>query len=173
MDHNSIIDRKTYEVTVHAEDNPYVFVCDKSIAPVIAELNKKGYETLASCSGHYKIEFYEWFDEDIKNLNKYKNDKRIIIKKVNENGFDYWAEVDTTVTYILFNKQYDFDVLPNGFSSYIFDSNRTCIENQIDYYYKNGVKKKRKIVEKEIDENCKKLKEWVDKLPKIERNDYI
>lgn len=59
-----------------------MFVCDKMIAPAVALLNKKGYKTFASCSGHYKIEFYEYFDEDIKNLEEYQNNERIIIKKI-------------------------------------------------------------------------------------------
>ena len=74
MDHNSLINKKTYEICKHAEDNNDYFICDKVIAPAISLLNKKGYTTYASCSGHYKIEFYEWFDEDIKNL---KNSKII------------------------------------------------------------------------------------------------
>ena len=81
MDKNSIIDKETFEVYTYAEDHPKVFVCDKMIAPAVALLNKKGYKTFASCSGHYKIEFYEYFDEDIKNLEEYQNNERIIIKK--------------------------------------------------------------------------------------------
>ena len=82
MDKNSIIDKETFEVYTYAEDHPKVFVCDKMIAPAVALLNKKGYKTFASCSGHYKIEFYEYFDEDIKNLEEYQNNERIIIKKI-------------------------------------------------------------------------------------------
>ena len=92
MDKNSIIDKATFEVCTHAEDHPNVFVCDKQIAPVISLLNKKGYKTFASCSGHYRIEFYEYFDEDINKLKEYQNDERIIIKKIKDNSFDYWQE---------------------------------------------------------------------------------
>ena len=67
MDKNSIIDKESFEVCTNAEDHPKVFVCDKLIAPAVALLNKKGYKTFASCSGHYKIEFYEYLNEDIKN----------------------------------------------------------------------------------------------------------
>ena len=79
MDKNSIIDKATFEVCTHAEDHPKVFVCDKPIAPVIALLNKKGYKTVASCSGHYKIEFYEYLNEDIKYLDEYKSDDRLTL----------------------------------------------------------------------------------------------
>ena len=90
-------------------------MCDKPIAPVIALLNKKGYKTFASCSGHYRIEFYEYFDEDISKLKEYQNDERIIIKKVKDNSFDYWQEVDKTHIYILFDDKYEFDNLPSKF----------------------------------------------------------
>ena len=72
MDKNSIIDKESFEVCTNAEDHPKVFVCDKLIAPTVALLNKKGYKTFASCSGHYKIEFYEYLNEDIKNLDEYQ-----------------------------------------------------------------------------------------------------
>lgn len=172
MDHNSIIDKKTYEVTLHAEDNSNVIICDKNIASSIALLNKKGYKTFASCGGHYKLEFYEWFDEDISKLNEYQNDDRIIIKKIKDKSFDYWSEVDSTLIYILFIKDYNFASLPAGFSYYVDDIGRICVECQIDYYDANGTKKKRNIVENEIEEKNKLLKEWVDNLPYIEeRND--
>ena len=70
MDKNSIIDKESFEVCTNAEDHPKVFVCDKLIAPAVALLNKKGYKTFASCSGHYKIEFYEYLNEDIKKLER-------------------------------------------------------------------------------------------------------
>lgn len=171
MDHNSIIDRKTYEVTIHAEDNLDVFICDKMIAPAIAELNKRGYETVASCSGHYRVEFYEWFDEDITNLEEYQKNDRIIIKKVKENSFDYWSEVDNSLIYVLFAKHYNFQSLPDGFSYYINDDDRTCIECQIDYYDKHNEKKKRYIVENEIEKKCKLHKNWADNLPMHKRKE--
>ena len=163
MDHNSIINKNTYEICKHAEDHENIIICDKEIADSIALLNKKGYLTHASCSGHYKIEFYEWFDEDIKYLEEYKNNPRIIIKKIKEKSFDYWSEVDKTQTYILFKKQYNFENLPEGFQKETSED-RTSISSIIKFYDDNG-KKKRDIVENEIKENCKKLKKWVEKLP--------
>ena len=115
MDQNSIIDKTTFDICKHAEDHKEVFICDKEIAPAISLLNKKGYETYASCSGHYKIEFYEWFDEDINKLEELKNNPRIIIKNIKEKSFDYWSEVDKTQVYVLFKKQYSFNNLPEGF----------------------------------------------------------
>ena len=172
MDGNSIIDRDTFDVCMHAEDHPGVFICDKSIAPVIALLNKKGYKTFSSCSGHYKLEFYEYFDEDINNLEEYQKDERIIIKKVKSNSFDYWREVDKTHIYILFADEYKFDNLPSGFEIGIndgLDYLRTYIECEINYYNKNKEHKKRIDVLNEIDNKCNLLKEWVISLPDIKQ----
>ena len=165
MDHNSIINRNTFDICKHAEDHKDVFICDKEIAPAISLLNKKGYETYASCSGHYKIEFYEWFDEDINKLDEYKNNPRIIIKNIKENSFDYWSEVDKTHIYVLFKKQYNFNELPDGFIEEI-SNDRTSLSCEINFYNETGNKKKRNIVEKEIKEKCNILKKWVEKLPK-------
>ena len=167
MDHNSIIDKNTFNICKHAEDHNDVFICDKEIAEAISLLNKKGYITYASCSGHYKIEFYEWFDEDINKLEEFKNNPRIIIRKIKEKSFDYWSEVDKTQTYILFKKQYHFTNLPEGFIEETSDD-RTSISCPIYFYDKSG-KKKRDIVEKEIKEKCNILKKWVEQLPKERR----
>ena len=169
MDHNSLIDKNTYDVTIHAEDNNNVFICDKPIANAISKLNKKGYKTIASCSGHYKIEYYEYLDEDIKYLEEYQKDDRIIIKKIKDKTFDFWQEVDKTHMYILFDKVYYFKDLPNDF---IINNDKTCIDSLISFYDKNNNHKTIKEVMKEIDKKCKLLEEWVDKLPDInERND--
>lgn len=168
MDKNSIIDRETFEVCTHAEDHPKVFVCDKSIAPVIALLNKKGYKTYASCSGHYKIEFYEYLDEDISKLEEYQNNERIIIKKIKNNSFDYWKEVDKTLLYILFSGEYIFNDLPSEFKLSTdngLDYPRTCIECEISYYDENNEHRKMIDVLNEIDNNCELLKEWATNLP--------
>lgn len=171
MDNFSIIDKNTYEVFKHEEDCPYAFICDKALAPTVALLNKKGYETFASCSGHYKSEFYEWFDEDISNLEEYQKDKNIIITEIRENNFDYMSIVDKTLTYILFSKKYEFDSIPEIFEFYKDEYDRTCIQSWINYYDENNKRKKRSIVEKEIEQRCNILKEWVNKLPDMKGND--
>lgn len=169
MDKNSIIDRTTFEVCTHAEDHPNVFVCDKPIAPAVAILNKRGYRTFASCSGHYRIEFYEYYDEDINNLEEYQNDERIIIKKIKNNSFDYWQEVDKTFIYILFADKYEFNDLPNSFKMRIndgLDSQKTsCIECEISYYDNNNEHRRMFDVLNEIDDKCELLKKWAEKLP--------
>lgn len=166
MDHNSIIDRNTFEVTLHAEDHKDVFICDKEIANAVALLNKKGYKTIASCSGHYKIEFYEYLKEDISKLEEYKNNNRIIIKEIRENDFDYWQEVDKTIMYILFDKKYNFNNLPKGFE---LDNTRekTCVEYIINFYDENNKHRTIKDVTREIESKSKELEEWVKLLPRI------
>lgn len=168
MDENSIIDKETFEVCTHAEDHPKVFVCDKLIAPVIAKLNKKGYETFASCSGHYKIEYYEYLDEPIDKLKEYQKNSRIIIKKINNDTFDYWIEVDSTTTYILFSKRYDFKSVPNDF--YIENNDRTYIGSETSFYDENENHRKMADVLNEIDKKCEILQKWVDNLPNLNSN---
>lgn len=164
MDHNSIIDRQTFEVCTHAEDHPDVFICDKQIASVVAILNKKGYKTFASCGGHYKIEFYEYFNEDLSKLEEMKKDSRVIIKNVREDSFDFWWEVDKTAIYILFDDVYKFDTLPNGFKLENLN-NKTDISCMICYYDEDNNKRTRKDVEEEIKKYCKILEKWANDLP--------
>lgn len=165
MDKNSIIDKESFEVWVHAENHPKVFVCDKLIAPVVAQLNKKGYKTIASCSGHYKIEFYEYFDEPIDNLKNFERNKRVIIKKINNDTFDYWKEVDSTSIYILFANKYDFHCIPSDFV--LENDERTYIGCNISFYDENGSHRKMKDVMNEIEDKCNSLYEWVNTLPNI------
>lgn len=169
MDHNSIIDRTTYEVYQHSEDYPKAFICDKQIAPAIAILNKKGYETSASCQGHYRVEFYEWFDEDLSYLEEAKANPRIIIKNIKKHSFDYWEEVTKTEIYILFKFEYKFSDCPKGFELSrdldYYDVPRTSLRCVINYYDENNKKKKRLVVEQEIANKCELLKEWAISLP--------
>ena len=105
----------------------------------------------------------KYFDCDICNYDEYSSDDRIIIKRVGDDTFDYWEEVDKTHIYILFDKKYSFDTLPDGFK-YI-DGDRTCIDCCINYYDLNNKKRIRSEVEHEIDAKSKILKDWVDSLP--------
>ena len=137
MDHNSIIDRETFEVFEHAEDYPKAFICDKRIAPSVALLNKKGYKTIASCSGHYRFE---------------------------------WNEQSKTVIYILFDKEYKFDSIPDGFEIVMTDG-KTQIESYINLTIENKLRNRIEF-ERELDIKCQILNDWVEKLPVIkERND--
>ena len=137
MDHNSIIDRETFEVFEHAENYPKAFICDKRIAPSVALLNKKGYKTIASCSGHYRLE---------------------------------WNEQSKTVIYILFDKEYKFDSIPDGFEIVMTDG-KTKIESYINLTIENKLRNRIEF-ERELYIKCQILNDWVEKLPVIkERND--
>lgn len=171
MDHNSIIDKKTFEIYTHAEDYPNAIICDKEIAPAIATLNKKGYKTLASCSGHYKISFYEWLNEDLKKLDEVKQDTKNIIKRIGNESFDYWSEVTDTYIYILFNKKCNFLNLPEGFEENDSD-NRTYLEHEINYYDKNDNRLSQKDIMKEIEKYCEILYEWASNLPERKDDKY-
>lgn len=170
MDKNSIIDKETFEVCTNAEDHLKVFVCDKLIALVIATLNKKGYKTFASCSGHYKIEYYEYLDEPIDKLKDYQKNNRIIIKEVRDNTFDYWIEVDSTTTYILFSSRYDFKSIPNDF--YIENSDRTYIGSKTIFYDENGKHLKLADVSKKLSDKCRDLQKWAENLPNINNDSF-
>ena len=77
-------------------------------------------------------------------------------------------ELDSTITYILFNDKYDFDNLPNGFDIEVdegFDYPRTLLECKTSYYDKNNKHLNMLDVLKELDDKCKELYEWVKKLP--------
>lgn len=171
MDHNSIIDKKTFEIYTHAEDYPNAIICDKEIAPAIATLNKKGYKTLASCSGHYKISFYEWLDQDLKYLDEIKKINKNIIKRIGDKSFDYWSEVTETYIYILFDNKYDFSILPEGFEER--DSNdRTSLEHKINYYDENDNRLNQKEIIKEIEKYCEILYKWASNLPERKDDKY-
>lgn len=145
MDHNSIIDRETFEVYEHAEDYPKVFICDKPLAPAVALLNKKGYITKASCSGHYFV-----------NYNTDKAHTYILFDKVYEfNDLPY-----------RFTKDISED--SNGVKRISIDYtyNRYKLENN-----KSVLKEEYELLT-EIENICQKLTKWVETLPDYkERND--
>lgn len=168
MDHNSIIDRNTFEVYTHAEDCPFAFVCDKRIAPAIAELNKKGYETMASCGGHYSGGCTEQLNLDISLLEEYQSDAECFIKEIRKDSFDCYIENRQAHIYVLFNERYDFKSIPEGFSIYEDEYNgnkRMTLECDIDYFDEENHKKKMSTIENELDEKCNILKNWAQNLP--------
>lgn len=172
MDHNSIIDRNTFEVYTHAEDCPFAFVCDKRIAPAIAILNKKGYVTFASCGGHYEGGCRELINLNLSLLEEYQNDSECFVREIREDGFDCYVENRQSHIYVLFSKRYKFDSIPEGFTTYEdeYDGNeRICLECDIGYFDDNNHKKKRNEIEKELDKYCNILNSWALNLPEINK----
>ena len=145
MDHYSIIDRNTFEVYANAEDYPNAFICDKPLAPTISLLNRKGYKTIASCSGHYYVNYqtdkahtYILFDK----VYEFKSLPEKFTKEVSSDNDDH--------------KRISID--------YVYD--RYKLENN------ESVLKKEYELITEIENICQKLYEWVESLPdNKERND--
>lgn len=110
MDNLVFINTDTWEIV----DEPEALIhVDKDIAEAIAILNKKGYKTKSSCSGHADRSLRQYFDKK-ENLKKYHNvTQEEYIKEYDKVVF--FALQKETDTYIMFDKIYNFDKLPKGF----------------------------------------------------------
>lgn len=60
MDNFRFINLETYEITENPEN--YIYA-DKDIVETIAVLNKKGYKTTSSCSGHANLKVIQWIEK--------------------------------------------------------------------------------------------------------------
>lgn len=151
------INTKTFEIV---DD---VFEVDNDIAEIISLLNKKGYYTRYSCSGHVK-------DPRIYEMYKIKKDEEFDDKTIgylvkdSKDGYEILMPYRYTSVYIMFDKKYEFDKLPNGF--YISYDEVTTIYKDV-MYYNNGIKKKSNDIQIEIDKANNELLEWVKTLPMI------
>lgn len=167
----SIIDKDTFEV-YSKDEYSKAFICESSIADIVAMLNKKGYKTVNCYGGDYEIAYYEVNDVDIAKLEEIKEKKGEIIKRVGDSTFDFWMEKWTTHIYISFDKEYKFDNMPKGFN--LENENlKSAIDGYVSYYNEDITERRsREDIEKELEEKRKILKDWVEKLPNInERND--
>ncbi len=146
----------TFEVV----DLPSGYIpCDKEIADVIAILNKKGYETKASCAGHNNcIYATEEIEADIQKLDKIKNNPGYRICRIENNKIYYKGEIVGGCSYIWFCKRYEFNNIPQGFK-YDDDGNLFKLLN----YYKDDEcfkRKSNKELEDELKSNWNSLREW-------------
>ncbi len=137
MDRCYFIDKKTFEIY---KEHPEVFTCDPCIAEVVSILNKLGYDTLASCEGHYEIKEFDV---------SYPKDKM------------------RTAIYILFKEKYEFPNIPEGFILETLED-QILIEHSINYFDKN-IHIKRNEFEKEKRKYIDILTKWAKELPKRER----
>ncbi len=164
MDKDVFINKKTFEIK-DVDEN--VFICDRYIAPSIAELNKKGYKTLFSCEGHIVFDWTEIDHCDLSLLEEAEKDKRIIVLRVYEDGFDYLTERTIADIYIMFAQKYHFNDLPLGFKI-DEEPNSFVIRKTIEYF--DGERKKAiKELGSEKKEALSVLYEWAKKLPKKEK----
>lgn len=137
MDRCYFIDKETFEVY---EEHPKVFSCDPHIAEAVSILNKLGYYTLASCEGHYEIKEFD---------------------------VSYPKEKMRTSIYILFQDQYKFPNIPEGFILEALED-KILIEHSINYFDKD-IYIKRSEFEKEKSKYIYILNKWAKGLPERER----
>ncbi len=151
------IDTKTFDIVNN------VFEVDEKIAESISLLNKKGYYTRYSCSGHVKDpRMYEMYR--VKKSEKFDDKDLGYVVKDNEDDYEILMPNRYTSIYVMFDKKYEFDNLPIGF--YTLDDEVTTIYKDI-MYYENKIKKKSNDIESEIKKFNIKLLEWVKSLPII------
>lgn len=150
---NKYINKNTFEIT---DD---VFEVDEGIAETISILNKKGYYTLFSCSGHIKDpRLYEKYHIS-KNNDWGNNMPDSYVVDETSDSYNLLKPYTFTTIYIKFSKNYNFNDLPIGFILH-----EDCIEKRIEYYT-GTVKKKLDDIDKEIKEENNLLLKWVKELP--------
>ena len=168
-----------------------IFEVDEKIANTISLLNKKGYRTTFSCSGHneqffrkeiiYKtnkglkmIEDNLEVPVDMDEINRLKIEPYGVDIIEKEDKYVIYYEIIGTSTYVSFDKDYKFKTLPekfekspswdnkkNEWSKTVFDQ----ISKEINYYNSNNERKTKEEIEKEVIENNKYLYEWAKTLP--------
>lgn len=151
---NKYIDKTTFEIV----DN--VFEVDEDIALAISILNKKGYYTKFCCSGHAKDpRLYELYN--VNNDDNFEFKSLGYIVNQSDVSYDIVMPFMYTMVYIMFDVDYNFDKLPEGFNK-IDDNNVSdyVISKKI-YYYNDGKRKSWNDIDKEIKEANDKLLEWV------------
>lgn len=155
---NKYIDKKTFEIV----DN--VFEVDEDIADTISILNKRGYYTKFCCSGHIKDpRIYEIYENE--SILENKDNKIGYMVNIKENTCDILMPYTETLIYIMFDKDYNFKTLPNGFKK-----EENTIEKFINYYDVDK-RKKSNDIDKEIKEANKILYEWAYKLPDLKNKE--
>lgn len=159
---------------------------DDLIAETILELNKKGYNTIFSCSGHSDKRVYsssapiEYKDDVI-------NEGYAIYGEDDKNVY-YSMLNPRTITYVKFDGPYDFESIPEGFEyetaeeaykefQILTDTNAIrgaddivfgdCIRKNINLIDENGKMRTNEEVDKEIEAANKVLLEWSKSLKPV------
>ena len=151
---NKYIDKTTFEIV----DN--VFEVDEDIALAISILNKKGYYTKFCCSGHAKDpRLYELYN--VNNDDNFEFKSLGYIVNQSDVSYDIVMPFMYTVVYIMFDVDYNFDNLPEGFNKIDDNSVSDYVISKKIYYYNDGKRKSWNDIDKEIKEANDKLLEWV------------
>lgn len=147
------IDSNNYEI------NNNCFEVDDLIADSISLLNQKGYKTLFSCSGHVRNpDLYAKYKY---RKGEFKPNELFEYYVINEND-EYIETLEPysfTSCYVMFDKQYEFKILPKGFVLY-----PNNIIDRVIYFYENGTKRKTVDIQKEIENVNQILLNWVKEL---------
>lgn len=152
------INSKTFEIM-----DDY-FEVDDDIANSISLLNKKGYHTLFCCSGHLKDpRLYEKYHVEKKDFDgDILNDSYVVYE--DDKYIDILEPYTFTSCYVMFDKDYHFFGLPDGFK--LLNNN---VIDRIIPFYENGIKRSYEDISKEIKEVNGILYNWVIKLKKIHK----
>lgn len=129
---------KTFEI-----DND-IFEVDDAIAETISILNKKGYHTTYSCSGHSEPQFQSIAYIPVKTIESFiemnKDSKYYILGQQKVGNQDVYVIVtgfDYTEVYISFDKEYEFSSLPHNFE-YSTLGNHSSLSQMFDLFDENG-----------------------------------
>ena len=173
MDNMIYINLDTHEKT---EDVPGYIRCDKEIADVIMELNKKGYKTTASCAGHNKSGSINKYTLPLKDyeewIKTFGNHKLLVrTEEYDDKSFVCISKETTANIYIAFAHNYDFDEIPDGFevSNFNDGTNLSC---RI-YYYEDEKEetwekmKTQKQIDDEIENARANLLTWAKKIKPV------
>lgn len=137
----------------------YIYV-DKLLADTVMTLINKGYKTKASCSAHSELKFHQVSQRIPKeDFEKHIGYKHAFIVDEKDGYVEFYSEVMGCNTYIMFEEEYDFENLPDGF---IYDDK--SITKDVLFYDENDIRKSTEQIEKEIQQNCKVLNEWANNL---------
>lgn len=131
------------------------FEVDEAIAPVIRELNLKGYTTMFCCSGHPCKDRCEMIYNDCTTDPRKTMLWIVAVDKLPDGENNYRIEFDIPgiSLYIKFKEHYDFEQIPNEFEyedgvlDYIYDN-----EEPYDFLYERLTV-------------CERLYEWAKQLP--------
>ena len=162
------IDLKTFDII----EKPNFFEVDWDIAEAVSILNKKGYITTFSCSGHNKNGFLshtvkESMEDYEEWIRRYGDDFSTHIVDKDDRYFYHKDEEVASYIYIAFAEKYDFEFLPESFEyteyNNIYSVNRFC------EFFKDGKRRLDKDIDEELKHSQELLLDWAKKLKNLNK----